>query len=454
LGQTFWRILFIVLVTLLAFQLAFAPITVERSRPRLQTPRLRVNLGLDLQGGSHLVLEAQDTPEVKATAEAVDSVMRVIENRIDQLGVVEPTIQRQGDRRIIVELPGIEDPDRALRLIGKTALLEFVDTGTQPLPDGAKWNAEGTKVTIPGPQPRTIDLKKKVILTGADLAEAQAGFDQGQVSSGEPVVNFRFKGAAAKKFEDFTAKCNQAKGCTQYLTIVLDNEVISSPVVRDTISGGSGQISGGFRDISEGRDLAVLLRAGALPIPVEVVERRTVGPSLGRDSLDLSLRAGSIAVVLVIVFMMLLYRVPGFLADVALLLYGLFLFAALTVMNATMTLPGIAAFIISVGMAIDANVLIFERIKEELRSGKTLRAAIQSGWSRAWSAILDSNVTTLFGAAVLFLLGAGPVKGFGATLFIGVVISMFTAIVVTRILVDTAARTALDRYLRFGIARA
>ncbi|MGH2453975.1 MAG: protein translocase subunit SecD [bacterium] len=440
-----WRILFVVLVALGAAQLAVAPLGFEGSRPRLQTPRLRVSLGLDLQGGSHLVLEAQDSATIKATPEAVEAAMRVIENRIDQLGVVEPTIQRQGDRRIIVELPGIEDPDRALRLIGKTALLEFTNTGRTQLPEGARWNAAGTVVTIPGPQTRTITLKKEVILTGADLAEAQAGFDQGAVNTGNPLVSFRFKGPAAKTFEAYTGA-----HVGQYLTIVLDDEVISSPVIQEKIGGGSGQISGGFSGIEEARDLAVLLRAGSLPIPVEVIERRTVGPSLGRDSLDLSLRAGSIAVALIIAFMIALYRLPGVLADVALLLYALFLFAALTALGATMTLPGIAAFIISVGMAIDANVLIFERIKEELRAGKTLRAGIQAGWGRAWSAILDSNVTTLVGAAVLIALGTGPIRGFGTTLFIGVIISMFTAILVTRVLVDSLARPPFDRYLRFG----
>ncbi|HEV8338340.1 MAG TPA: protein translocase subunit SecD [bacterium] len=445
-SRTTWRLLFVVVVALLAAQLATAPLGFEGYRPRLQAPRLRVNLGLDLQGGSHLVLEAQDTATVKATPEAVEAAMRVIESRIDQLGVVEPTIQRVGDRRIIVELPGIEDPERALRLIGKTALLEFTNTGRTQLPEGSRWNPQGTAVTIPGPQTRTINLKKDVILTGADLAEAQAGFQQGSgVTTGTPIVSFRFKGPAGKKFEEFTAS-----HVGQYLTIVLDNEVISSPVIQEKIGGGSGQISGGFRDIAEARELAVLLRAGSLPIPVEVVERRTVGPSLGRDSLDLSLRAGAIAVALIVAFMIALYRLPGVLADAALLLYALFLFAALTALGATMTLPGIAAFIISVGMAIDANVLIFERIKEELRAGKTLRAGIQSGWSRAWSAILDSNVTTLVGAAVLFALGTGPIKGFATTLFIGVVISMFTAILVTRVLVDSVARPPIDRFLRFG----
>lgn len=439
-----WRLLIILALALLAFQVAFAPLDLQGYRPRLRSPALRVNLGLDLQGGSRLVLEARDTPQVRATPEVVDAAMRRIEARIDQLGVVEPTIQRVGDRRIIVELPGVGDPERAIRLIGQTALLEFVDTGDRSLPEGARWNVAGTVVTLP--DGRTLPLRKRVILTGADLADAQAGFAEGQVATGEPVVNFRFKSSAARTFEEHTAR-----NIGRYLTIVLDNRVISSPVIRDRIPGGRGQISGGFANITEARDLAVLLRAGALPVPVEVVERRTVGPTLGRDSLDLSLRAGAVAVVLVVTFMVVLYRLPGALADLALLLYALFLFAALTALNATMTLPGIAAFVISVGMAIDANVLIFERVKEELRSGKTLRAAIQSGWSRAWSAILDSNVTTLVGAAVLFALGTGPIKGFATTLFLGVLISMVTAILVTRVLVDTVARPPLDRYLRFGL---
>ncbi|MGH7752563.1 MAG: preprotein translocase subunit SecD, partial [Gemmatimonadales bacterium] len=239
-SRTTWRVLFVIIVALLAAQLATAPLAFEGYRPRLQPPRLRVNLGLDLQGGSHLVLEAQDTATVKATPEAVEAAMRVIESRIDQLGVVEPTIQRVGDRRIIVELPGIEDPERALRLIGKTALLEFTNTGRTQLPEGSRWNAEGTRVTVPGPQPRTIPLKKDVILTGADLAEAQAGFEQGSgVTTGTPVVSFRFKGPAAKTFEEFTGS-----HVGQYLTIVLDNEVISSPVIQEKIGGGSGQISG------------------------------------------------------------------------------------------------------------------------------------------------------------------------------------------------------------------
>ena len=441
------RLLIVVVLLLAAIQVVFTPIRFVRWTPEWQTPRVGVNLGLDLQGGSYLVLEAQDTSTVKVTADAVDAAMRVIENRIDQLGVAEPTLQRQGSRRIVVELPGIQDPERAIALIGKTALLEFVDTQLTQLPQGARWAADGKTVTLPQGTgtAQTVTLAKKIVLTGADLADAQASFDQ---NTTEPIVNFQFKGKGAKTFEDFTG-ANVGK----YLTIVLDNEVISSPVIRDRITGGRGQISGGFTDITGARDLAVLLRGGALPVPVDVVERRSVGPTLGRDSLDRTMRAGRVAVAMVLLFMVLLYGLPGLLADVALVTYGLFLLGALVSLGATLTLPGIAGFILSVGMAIDANILIFERIKEELRSGKTLRAAIGGGWSRAWSAILDSNVTTLIAALVLFSLGTGPVKGFAVTLAIGVTISMFTAIIITRILVDTSSVAVRPAWLRFGAGR-
>jgi preprotein translocase subunit SecD len=452
------RLAAVLIVALAAIQIAFRPVGIAGRTPTLQSPALHVNLGLDLQGGSLLVLEGRDSATVKATRETVDDAMRVIERRIDQLGVAEPNIQRQGLNRIIVELPGIQDPQRAISIIGKTALLEFVDTGLQSLPEGARWTADGKTVILPTrgsvstptaaptPQPRatpaanTIRLEKKVILTGADLQTATAGFDQ---QSAAPIVSFQFRGPAGKKFEDFTA-ANVGK----HLTIALDNVVISSPVIRDRISGGSGQISGGFQVIEEARDLAVLLRGGSLPIPVEVVENRTVGPQLGRDSIDASLRAGLVAVLAVTLFMLLYYGFTGLLADLALGVYTVLVLAMLVGLGATLTLPGIAGLVMSIGMAVDANVLIFEKMKEELRAGKTLRAAIAAGWNRAMSAILDSNVSTLLAALVLFALGTGPVRGFAVTLGIGVAISLFTAIVVTRALVDGAARVGLGPWLQ------
>lgn len=444
------RVFVVIVVALAGVQIAFRPVVFVGRLPAFQKPALHMNLGLDLQGGSLLVLEGQDTQTIKATPEAVDAAMRVIERRIDQLGVVEPTIQRQGTRRIIVELPGIGDPERAIKLIGKTALLEFVDTGVQQLPHGARWSGDGKTVTLPGPAPepqpkgqpapaRTIPLEKKVVLTGADFESAQAGFNQG---TAEPVVNFKFLGKAAKTFEDYTG-ANVGK----HLTIVLDNEVISSPVIRDRITGGSGQISGGYRNIEEARDLAVLLRGGSLPIPVEVVENRTVGPELGRDAIDASLRASLIATAAVVLFMLLYYGLPGLLADVALGLYLVVVLALLTGLGATLTLPGIAGIVLSVGMAVDANVIIFEKLKEELRTGKSLRVAIGAGWSRAMSAIIDSNVTTLIAAAILFFLGSGPIRGFAVTLSVGVFVSMYTAIIVTRMLVDGAAAAGLGPHL-------
>lgn len=424
------RLTFVVAIILLAFQVALRPIRFEGLIPTLQPPRVYLTLGLDLKGGSRLVFRAL---REDASVEDLQGVKRIIEQRIDQLGVVEPTIEiLSRQKRIVVELPGIQDPQRAISLIGKTALLEFVDTGTTQLPPGAKWSTDGKKVMLPGGQ--SIALPKNVKFTGADLQSAQAAISD----IGGPVVNFQMKGEAAKRFEDYTRE-----NIGRYLTIVLDNEVISSPVIRSTITGGRGQISGGFENLQEARDLAVLLRSGALPVPVEVEENRTIGPLLGRDSIERSLKAGYVATILVVLFMLLYYQLPGFLASLALGVYIILILAALTGLNATLTLPGIAGIILSVGMAVDANVIIFEKIKEELRLGKTLYTAIETGWRRAFVTIVDSNATTLIAAAVLLWLGSGPIRGFAVTLTIGVAASMFTAITVTRVFVDLVAGTRL-----------
>jgi len=429
------RLLGVVLITLAAFLIAFQPVRLNGATPVLQRPALHVNLGLDLQGGSHIVLQAAPTPQTPISNDAMDGVLRIIRNRVDQLGVAEPAITRQGRDRVLVELPGIQNPQRAIEIIGKTALLEFVDTGSQSLPQGAEWRGTGTVVL---PDRSTLRVPKKVILTGADLADAQVTFDQ----FGRPQVGFTFKSSAARKFEDYTTK-----NIGKYLTIVLDNRVISSPVINSPIPGGKGVIEGGFT-LDSARDLAVLLRGGALPLPVRVVENRTVGPLLGRDSIDRSLHAGGIAIVMVGLFMFLYYRFAGFLADVALGVYTLILFALLTLLGATLTLPGIAGFILSLGVAVDANVIIFEKVKEELRAHKTLRTAVGAGWSRAIVTIFDSNTTTLIGAVVLLWLGTGPVRGFAVTLILGILTSIFTAIVVTRVFVDLVLETSLARWIQ------
>ncbi len=431
------RVLVLLALAVASFQVVFQPVRLDGWRPAWQPPQPRLRLGLDLQGGTRIVLEAERRPGVEVTPDKVDAAMRVIENRIDALGVAEPLLQRQGQDRILVEFPGLQDPQRAKELIGRTALLEFVDTDQQSLPRGAEWLADNRRVRMPDGQ--IVNLPKKVVVTGADLRDARAEFDQ---QSLQWLVRFRFAGEGARKFEEHTGR-----SIGEYLTIVLDNRVLSSPVIRARIPG-EGVIEGSFT-AEEARDLAILLRGGALPVPVRPVEERTVGPTLGRDSIERSLRAGWIAAVAVVLFVTAYYRLPGFLASLSLALYGLLLLALFSLLGATLTLPGIAGVILSFGMAVDGNVIIFEKLKEELRAGKTLRAAVTAGWRRGLVTILDSNVTTLIGAAVLLWLGTGPIRGFAVTLSLGVLASMFTAIVVTRWLVELCADLGLqDRLVR------
>lgn len=353
---------------------------------------LSIKQGLDLQGGTHVVLEAVDTPEAKVDEDAVQRVVKIIERRINELGLTEPIVQRQGDRRIIVELPGVKDPEKAIELIGKTALLEFQ-------------NESGVTV-----------------LTGKDLKDARSQIDQGK----QNLVAIEFTDEGAKKFADLTAQ-----NIGKRIAILLDKQVLTNPSVQEAIPGGKAVITGS-RTLEEAQRLAILLRSGALPIKVEVMETRTVGPTLGQDSKDKSIKAFTIGVVAIVLFMLLFYRFSGAIATVALLVYVLLLLGALKALEATLTLPGIAGIILSMGVAVDANVLIFERFKEEYHSGKTLRAAMDAGFHRAFATILDANVSIMITAAVLFLLGTGPIKGFAVTLGLGVVISMFTAITVSR----------------------
>ncbi|MEJ5366194.1 MAG: protein translocase subunit SecD [Desulfosoma sp.] len=367
---------------------------------------------------------------------AVSQALETIRNRIDQFGVSEPDIRPQGENRILIQLPGIKDPKRALDLIGKTAVLEFrlvaegVDPHTDPasLPAGVKVYPmrrfdPSTGRTVEG----KIALKDRTLLTGEYITNANVRID---TQYNTPYVALEFDPQGARIFERITGE-----NVKKQLAIVLDGVVYSAPVIQEKISGGRASITGSFT-MEEARDLAIVLRAGALPAPVVILEERTVGPSLGADSIRkgfLSMVVGSVAVVL---FMIIYYRFSGVIADVALILNVILIMAGLAAFQATLTLPGIAGIILTIGMAVDANVLIYERIREEMRMGKTPKAALDAGYARATLTILDANITTLIAALVMFQFGTGPVKGFAVTLSIGIVASLFTAIVVTRVIFD------------------
>lgn len=353
-----------------------------------------IRQGLDLQGGTHVVLEAEDTDIAKVNDDAMNRVVTIMEKRVNALGLTEPIIQREGERRVIIELPGVKDPDAAIQTIGKTAMLEFKDE------DG------------------------NTVLTGTDLKDAQASTNQ---QSGQNVVNLEFSDEGAKKFADLTTK-----NVGRTIAILLDGEVLTAPNVREPILGGKAEISG-QKSLEEAQNLAVVLRSGALPVKVNIIETRTVGPSLGQDSKDKSEMAFAIGIGAVLLFMILFYRLAGFIADVALMAYTVMLLGLLYLMDATLTLPGVAGIILTIGMAVDANVLIFEHFKEEYQTqGKSLRLAMDSGFKRAFTTIFDSNITTIIAAGVLFFLGTGTIRGFAVTLGVGTILSMFTAITLSQ----------------------
>ena len=359
-----------------------------------------VKLGLDLKGGVYAVLEA--APEKEGDIidnETMNSLIEVLDRRINGIGVAESVVQKAGNNRVIIELPGISDTTEAINMIGKTALLEF------------KIMDENGNL---GP----------TLLTGGALKKAQVGYG----NLGEPQINFEMKPEGAIEFARITRE-NVGK----QLAIVLDGKVQTAPVIRTEIPGGTGSISGNYT-VEEAKRTATLLNSGALPIKAEIVETRTVGASLGDESIAASMVAGKVAMALIGIFMLIFYRFPGIVADIALVCFGIITFALLQFIGATLTLPGIAGLILSAGMAVDANVIIFERIKEELGFGNTIRGAINAGFSKGFVAIFDSNLTTLIITGILFIFGTGPVKGFAVTLTIGTVASMFTAIVMTKVL--------------------
>ena len=381
-------------------------------------------------------LPEEETANIKELA--VRQALETIRNRIDQFGVSEPDIRRQGANRILIQLPGVQDTDRAKSLIGKTALLEFklVDESNDvnaalegSLPRGSQILYSYDIDIATGQKTNRVPylLKKRTLLTGANLTDARPNIDN---QTGESYVNIDFDRKGGRIFAKITEE-----NVKKRLAIVLDNRVYSAPVIQEKISGGRARITGSFTD-DEAKDLAIALRAGALPAPVKILEERTVGPSLGQDSIRKGLISMAIGGALVIIFMVFYYRLSGLIADLALALNICLIAAGLAGFQATLTLPGIAGIILTIGMAVDANVLIFERIREELGLGKTPRSAVEAGYDRATLTILDANVTTLIAALVLFQFGTGPVKGFAVTLSLGVISSLFTALVLTRMIFD------------------
>ncbi|MFB0527913.1 MAG: protein translocase subunit SecD [bacterium] len=414
--------------------------TLEEKKDKILGKILK--LGLDLKGGMHLVLEVDlnRLPEGTSPSDAMERALEVIRNRVDQFGVAEPLITRQGDRWVVVELPGVKDPERAIELVGKTALLEFklVNDGVRisEILD-SEGKVDPNKIpagyeVLPGRRETLFLLKEEPEITGAALTNAKVKIG-GQYNMPYVAVDFNKEGA--KEFAKITEV-----NIERNLAIVLDERVQSAPVIKSKIPDGHAIIEGNFT-MEEAKDLALVLRAGALPAPVNIIENRTVGPSLGRDSVRAGVVAAIIGLICVMCFMVIYYKLSGLVANLAIILnliilLGMMAYLGRTFIRATLTLPGIAGIILIIGMSVDANVLIFERIREELRAGKTVRVAIDSGYQKAFRTILDSNITTLIAAAFLFQFGSGPVKGFAVTLSLGILISMFTAIVVTHMVFD------------------
>lgn len=373
-----------------------------------------ITLGLDLKGGVSVLLRAEPEGGKALAPEDLTSLMEVLRKRVDPQGQKEVVITVVGNDRVLVQVPGEKDPNAVLQLIGKTALLEFVHAGKEPLEEGDS----------------IADLNLPVVVTGRDLADAYPTVD----SMGRPAVGFEFKADAADTFGKFTKNHIE-----EYLAIALDGVVISCPVIKGAIWGGRGIIEGGGFNRENASLLARQIKGGALPVPVSVLESRVIGPSLGQQSIDSSLIAGLAGFIIILLMMIVMYRLPGLVANLALILYVVMTLGYLSLFNVTLTLPGIAGFILSIGMAIDANIIIYERLKEELSWGKTLMAALESAFARAWVAILDGNMTTVLAALVLFLFGTGPIKGFAITLSIGIFISMFSAIFVVRFVLNMLA---------------
>jgi len=380
-------------------------------------------------------LKAKRAQDIKKLA--MEQGLETIRNRVDQFGITEPEIIPQGEDRIIVQLPGIRDPGRAKNLIGKTALLEFKlldeehsleEAMRGNIPEGSII-AYGTHLDRESGRRTQVPylVKNKTLMTGASLETAKVSIAD---RFGEPYVSLKFNAQGAQDFDRITAE-----NVKKRLAIVLDGVIHSAPVIQERISGGNAQITGTFT-MDEAKDLAIVLRAGALPAPVTILEERTVGPSLGQDSIDKGIWSTIAGLMLIVLFMMIYYKISGLVANLALILNIIIIFGTLAAFRATLTLPGIAGIVLGIGMAVDANILILERIREEIRGGKSPRASVEAGYTKAFLAIFDSNLTTLIAALFLFGFGTGPVKGFAVTLTIGLIANMFTAVFVTRIIYD------------------
>jgi preprotein translocase subunit SecD len=445
------RIILIVVVLAFALWVDFSrEITVLN--PVTDTPlftrNLAPRLGLDLQGGLQVLLEA-DLPESETpTSESMDVARDIVQQRTDALGVNENVIQVAGDRRIVGEFPGLEDTESVLETIQQTGLLEFVDTGDYSPEEGAFLVTDYSPSGEPASPPENGDVIFHTIMTGAELNSV--GVAANTLGTGF-TINFALKPNGAKVFAEHTS-ANAGK----FLTILLDKQVISAPIINEPITGGEGSISGNFT-YESANAFAIQLRYGSLPVPLKIVETRIIGPTLGADSLNKSLVAGLIGMIIVALFMVIYYRMPGIVAVLSIMIYAAVAFAVFKWFHFTLTLPGIAGFLLSTGAALDANILIFERLKEELRNGKNLAQAVDQGWTRAWSSIRDSNLSTIITSAILFwfgsAFGATIVKGFSLTLALGVIISLFTAIYVTRTLLVLFLRSFKPQNLErwFGI---
>ena len=380
------------------------------------------------QNGEVIRLTPTEPAILERIRQTVEQSIQILERRVNELGTVEPLIQRQGLDRILVQVPGLQDPTRLKEIVGTTAKLDFRMVDESIPPDQAQGgNIPADSEILKNKEGGSIVIKRAISVSGGDLTDAQPGFDQ---RTSEPVVNFKFNSSGARKFGQISTE-----NVGRRFAIVLDNEVISAPVIREAIRGGSGQISGSFT-VESANNLAILLRAGALPAPLTVEEERTVGPGLGQDSIAKGERAAWIGSAFVIIFMFATYGLFGLFANIAVAINVAMIFGVLSLLNATLTLPGIAGVVLTVGIAVDSNVLIYERIREEVRAGRSPINAIEAGFTRALATILDSNITTFIAAAVLFFIGTGPVRGFAVTLGIGIITTVFTAFTLTRLIVS------------------